>query len=258
MRDATFFACAARPVTGGERVTRVMGRVGVGLRRLAGISGGAEAERRRTVAADDLSLIATVRGGGEAGSDAYRTLVERYQEKVYRIAFEVLRSHEDAQDATQESFVKAFLALKEFKGDSSFYTWLYRIAFNMSVDWKRKVARRPSQELKEDSVPYSGPLSGTVEGPHAALVRKEQGDKIQEVLKELSDEHRTVVVLREVEGMSYEEIADVVGVSKGTVMSRLFYARRKLQEGLVSVHPERDEVADSSDTSQNANEKGNL
>lgn len=230
-----------------------MGRVAVGLRRLLGVSDG---QTSAQVTQDDESLVAAVQQQGPGASEAYRLLVERYEGRVYRIAYEVLRSHEDAQDAVQETFVKAYLALKEFKGDSSFYTWLYRIAFNMAVDWKRKVARRQnnSQEFREDLHGDDGMASGAIEGPQAALLRKEKGAQIQRVLQQLSEEHRAVIMLREVEGLSYEEIADVVGVSKGTVMSRLFYARKKLQEALREFQPEGESVAHSASRAQNTPE----
>ena len=183
---------------------------------------------------DDAILVARAARGDR---DAFRVLVERHQHRSYRLAFEVTRSKEDAEDVIQESFVKAYLALPSFKGESAFSTWLHRIVYNMAIDVRRKRSgkergREEFDELK--IVPGSDNLAVAREEfhPHARLVSKESAGRIQEELNTLSEEHRAVVILREIEGMSYEEIADVVGVSKGTVMSRLHYARKRLQRGL--------------------------
>lgn len=183
----------------------------------------------------DAELVAKASAGDK---DAYRLLVEKYQQRVFAIAFDVVRSREDAEDIAQESFVKAYLSLPEFKGESSFYTWLYRIAYNMAIDFKRRIVRRGGapvefDETRVDAVAEgSGTLQNRFGSPQDLMLRKEESQQIQKVLTEISPEHRTVITLREIEGLSYEEIADVVGVSKGTVMSRLHYARKYLQQGL--------------------------
>jgi RNA polymerase sigma-70 factor, ECF subfamily len=179
--------------------------------------------------------------------EAYRQLVERYQGRVYAIAFEIVKNREDAEDITQESFVKAYLSLGSFKGDSSFFTWLYRIVHNMALDVRRKLARRGGGTLEYDEAKASktregggsyGISSGAeVLGPQEQLLDREKAAVIQRALGEISEEHRSVVVLREIDGLSYEEIAKVTGVSKGTVMSRLFYARKKLQQALRDYAP---------------------
>jgi RNA polymerase sigma-70 factor (ECF subfamily) len=186
--------------------------------------------------------------------DAYRLLVEKYQGKILALALDVLKSREDAEDIVQESFVKAYLSLASFKGESSFYTWLYRIAYNMSIDVRRRTARRGGAHLEfKESASVSRGIAGgnesggaatavpehlqNVEGPHEALHRKETGAKIQEVLQELSPEHRAVIVLREVDGLDYGEISDATGVPRGTVMSRLHYARKALQKALKDLAP---------------------
>lgn len=186
--------------------------------------------------------------------EAYRVLVERYQGRLLTTALDVVKTREDAEDVVQETFVKAFLSLSQFKGDSSFYTWLYRICFNMAIDIRRKASRRGGTHLEyketrgvkrgvgEGSGVDSGP-SGVgqhhqrVEGPHESLARKELGRKIQEVLGELSEEHRAVIMLREIDGLDYDEISQALGVPKGTVMSRLFYARKALQKALEEFAP---------------------
>jgi RNA polymerase sigma-70 factor (ECF subfamily) len=202
--------------------------------------------------------------------EAYRTLVERYQSRLMAMAVDILKTREDAEDVVQETFVKAFLSLGQFKGESSFYTWLYRICFNMAVDIRRKVARRGGTHLEykeqvsvnksaegsfgSDSSPGVD-VSQRVEGPHDALARKELGRKIQEVLGELSEEHRAVITLREIDGLDYEEIAHAIGAPKGTVMSRLFYARKALQKALqdfapASSHSEGNERVDTEQSSR--------
>lgn len=200
---------------------------------------------------DDNTLVQmTLKGDKEA----YRALVERYQSRLFSTALDIVKTREDAEDVVQETFVKAFLSLGQFKGQSSFYTWLYRICFNMAIDIRRKAGRRGGTHLEfkehlgvnrtavEDGARESGG-GGTghhpqrVEGPHDALARKELGHKIQEVLGELSEEHRAVIMLREIDGLDYDEIAKAIGVPKGTVMSRLFYARKALQKALEEFAP---------------------
>jgi RNA polymerase sigma-70 factor (ECF subfamily) len=200
---------------------------------------------------DDTDLVhMTLKGDKEA----YRALVERYQGRLFSTALDIVKTREDAEDVVQETFVKAFLSLGQFKGQSSFYTWLYRICFNMAIDIRRKAGRRGGTHLEykehvgvnraatEGGAP-DGEGSGTahhqqrIEGPHDALARKELGHKIREVLGELSEEHRAVIMLREVDGLDYDEIAKAIGVPKGTVMSRLFYARKALQKALEEFAP---------------------
>ncbi len=193
--------------------------------------------KQSSQAATDKALVARSVAGDK---EAFRILVDKYQAKAYSIAFGVLQRKEDAEDVVQESFVKAFLSLKDFKGESAFYTWFYRIVFNMSVDYRRKIMRRGGPPVEYDELmPPSGIDSSVAaddlaQNPHTLMARKETAKQFAESLKELSEDHRTVIALREFEGLSYEEIADVTGVSKGTVMSRLHYARKKLQEELES------------------------
>lgn len=191
--------------------------------------------------ARDEALVARAASGDK---EAYRALVERYQHRVYSIAFEIVRNREDAEDVAQESFVKTYLSLKDFKGESSFFTWLYRIVYNMALDVRRRSARRGGDavEFNEITTPASASIAaplGHVEGPQEAALNKERAKVIKQVLGEISEEHRTVMMLREVEGLSYDEIAKVVGISKGTVMSRLHYARKALQKALHEFAPAR-------------------
>jgi len=211
----------------------------------------------------DRDLVARVIAGER---DAYRVLVEKYQSRALAIALEIVKSREDAEDIVQESFVKAYLSLGEFRNQSAFYTWLYRIVYNMAIDFKRKVARRGGEALEYDEGSSEGALeefSGRVAGPHEAIVEKEQRARIARVVADLSPEHRAVIVLREVEGLSYDDIARVTGVTKGTVMSRLHYARKRMQGALGDIAPEgrRTEegsgVSEASEISRNkVNESG--
>ena len=202
-------------------------------------------------ARDDNDLVRMTLAGDK---EAYRALVERYQGRLFSTALDIVKTREDAEDVVQETFVKAFLSLGQFKGQSSFYTWVYRICFNMAIDIRRKAGRRGGThlEFKEHTGVNRAAVqegareiggnglashSQNVEGPHDALARKELGRKIQEVLGQLSEEHRAVIMLREVDGLDYEEIAQAIGVPKGTVMSRLFYARKALQKALEEFAP---------------------
>jgi RNA polymerase sigma-70 factor (ECF subfamily) len=199
---------------------------------------------------DGALVSATLRGDKRA----YQVLVERYQGRLLRVAMDILKNSSDAEDVVQESFVKAFVSLDKFKNQASFYTWLHRITFNMAVDLQRKNQRRGGQhfEYKEDfsvsrstgsdDISATGgaevPFSQNIEGPQEALLRRETGKKIDQVFASLSDEHRAVITLREVDGLDYEEIAAALGVPRGTVMSRLFYARKALQQALREFAPE--------------------
>jgi RNA polymerase sigma-70 factor (ECF subfamily) len=204
----------------------------------------------------DKDLVARVIGGDR---EAYRVLVEKYQNRALAIALEIVKSREDAEDIVQESFVKAYLSLGEFRNQSAFYTWLYRIVYNMAIDFKRKMVRRGGDTLEYDEVSGtagSEELAGRVAGPHEAIVEKEQRARIARVVAELSPEHRAVIVLREVEGLSYDEIARVTGVTKGTVMSRLHYARKRMQGALHDLAPEGAGVVEEEGLKNKVNESG--
>lgn len=188
------------------------------------------------MAPGDWELVQRSRAGDR---DAFRVLVERYQRKVAALALGMLRNREDALDVVQDTFAKAWQSLDKFKGDSSFYTWVYRIAVNLCIDQQRRDAKMPQ-------VP-SGPPDGE-DGPEEELPAAVLGDEpedpfrrardaelargIQQAISELTPEHRAVILLREVDGLSYEEISQALDCPKGTVMSRLHYARRQLQERL--------------------------
>jgi RNA polymerase sigma-70 factor (ECF subfamily) len=173
---------------------------------------------------------------------AFRTLVERNQGRLFAVAFGMLKDRDDAMDVVQDAFIKAHKKLVDFEGNAAFGTWLYRICVNLCIDKKRSDARRRSVALddaraidvsdeKEPPLPGVGPRSSGT-NPARNLHDKELGSEIDRGLARLSSEHRAVLLLREVEGMSYEEIAETLEIPKGTVMSRLFHARKNLQRQL--------------------------
>lgn len=181
---------------------------------------------------NDQELIARCQRGD---LDAYEPLVNKYRERVYAQAFNLTRNADDACDLCQLTFVKAWKSLKNFRGQSSFYTWLYRIATNLAIDLIRSKQKNPTTEFDdaiekeetEDNKPFA-----KQELPSDDLQRKELGQAIDAAVAKLTPEHREVIVLREFEGLDYREIAKVVGCSIGTVMSRLHYARLNLQKSL--------------------------
>ncbi|MBH25268.1 MAG: RNA polymerase subunit sigma [Myxococcales bacterium] len=184
----------------------------------------------------DKNLVIRAQNGDE---EAFRQLVERYQRKVYSIAYGVVRNREDALDLTQDAFIKIHRNLPNFKGTSSFYTWLYRIVVNLGIDHKRKTSRVHSVDYddtikREEDQGGGGDLAPSRMGtnPSKVMRRKELARQMQAALETLSDNHRTAILLREVHGMSYEEMAEAMNVSKGTVMSRLHHARKNMQKAL--------------------------
>ncbi len=178
----------------------------------------------------DAELITRVLAGKTA---AYRPLVVRYQNRLHGMVVGMVRNHEDARDIVQMTFVKAYQNLATFRIDSSFYTWIYRIAMNLAIDHCRKGKRRKTTSFEEAVAARDE--DGTMleqhheDSPARALARKELHERIHDALDELNEDMREAVLLREVEGLSYKEIAERMGIPEGTVMSRLFYARKKLQ-----------------------------
>lgn len=176
----------------------------------------------------------------QGNREAFRELVERHQRKITGLLSGMLQNPEDAMEIAQETFAKAFRSLDGFRGESSFYTWLYRIALNLAIDFRRRSRRAPAVALQDrlgnsetDSL-YEDVIGDEEESrdPFARARSRELGQRVSEAIEELTPEHRAVILLREVEGLSYEEISDVMQCSKGTVMSRLHYARKRLQNRL--------------------------
>jgi RNA polymerase sigma factor (sigma-70 family) len=164
---------------------------------------------------------------------AYDELVKRYQERIYATIYHMTGNHEDANDLAQESFIKAFSALKSFKGGSSFYTWLYRIAVNKTINFLKQRKNKYHLSLNDlDINAENDPdLVALISDktPHREVGLTELQKKLNEALLKLSEPHRMVVVLHDVQGQSHEEIAEIMGCNIGTVRSRLFYARQQLQ-----------------------------
>lgn len=200
------------------------------------------APERMREAEEDRVLIAQAQQGDRA---AFRRLVERHQRRAFAIAFGLVRNEQDARELVQDAFLRVFKNLDSFQGGSSFFTWLYRIITNLSIDLIRKPGRRDA-ELNEnrreldESDDSDFPLLSKLEGadPADAVRRAEIGARLRLALDALPEYHRTVILLREVDGMSYDEMAEIMQVSKGTIMSRLFHARQKLQRALADCYEE--------------------
>ena len=188
-------------------------------------------EREKGGVPDD-ALIRTALAGDDA---AFGELVERYKGRAFGVAVGIVGNGDDALDVVQDSFIKAYYKLKEFRFGSNFYTWFYRLLVNQAIDRWRKSARSAEVPLdeswlsEEDSPPDAFAYPRT---PEDLARNRELGDALQRAIASLPEYHRAVIVLREVEGMAYDEIAKTLGCSVGTVMSRLHYARGKLKEAL--------------------------
>lgn len=181
-----------------------------------------------TASVNETTLVTAARAG-DVG--AFEELVARYRDRLYARAFSMVRSPDEAVDLTQEAWIKIWQRLDQFQGDSGFATWATRVLINVCLDFLRKKKR-----LAEESVEQMNDESGGVErllpsvasNPTEGLEQAELRQRLDEAMANLSDEHRTVLILHAYEGLEYKEIARRVGCSLGTVMSRLFYARRRL------------------------------
>lgn len=181
-------------------------------------------------APEDAALVNAARNGDMY---AYDQLIQRYQERIYATVYHMTSNHEDANDLAQETFIKAYSALKSFKGDSSFYTWVYRIAVNKTINFLKQRKNKVSLSLNDldfqvendpDMVAF---VSDKTPRRDAAL--SELQEKLNGAMQKLSEPHRMVVTLHDIQGLSHEEIADIMECNVGTVRSRLFYARQQLQ-----------------------------
>ncbi|HEY1717412.1 MAG TPA: sigma-70 family RNA polymerase sigma factor [Verrucomicrobiae bacterium] len=182
---------------------------------------------------EETELVRRARHGD---LQAYDDLVKRYQERIYATIYHMTSNHEDANDLAQDSFIKAFQALKSFKGGSSFYTWLYRIAVNKTINFLKQRKNRTHMSLNDIdfNAEHDPDLMALISDntPRRAAGLTELQKKLNEALLKLSEPHRLVVVLHDVQGQSHEEIAEVMGCNIGTVRSRLFYARQQMQSYL--------------------------
>lgn len=181
----------------------------------------------------------------EGDHDAFGVLVERYQERAFRLAVRILRDEEQARDAVQDAFLKVYGALDRFEGRSGFYTWLYRVVFNRCLDLQRRERARPVLHASAASEESGGEEAllgeGAEEGVGASRFASPESSRsdselrvvLVDAVRTLPDDARQTFLLREVDGLSYSEIAEVLDVPKGTVMSRLHYARKRLRETLL-------------------------
>src|SRR5580693_4212223 len=191
-----------------------------------------------SVAQDDIALVRRCQKGDAL---AFEQLVIKYRSKVFSMIYGMVQNEQDAWDLAQEGFIKAWRSIHRFKGQASFYTWLYRIVTNVAIDSLRRKGFKKTAEFDDQiaasevepgsrTVPTPDPL------PHHGLEREEIRQRIEQAISKLSPEHRAVIVMKEIEELQYNEIAEALGCSIGTVMSRLFYARKKLQTLLKDVY----------------------
>ena len=177
-----------------------------------------------------------VRRAQKGDLEAYDELIKRYQERIYATVYHMTSNHEDANDLSQDAFIKAFQALKSFKGGSSFYTWLYRIAVNKTINFLKQRKNKLHMSLNdldfntENNPDLVALISDKTPRREAGL--KELSEKLNEALLKLSEQHRLVMVLHDVQGQSHEEVAEIMDCNIGTVRSRLFYARQQMQAWL--------------------------
>jgi len=224
-------------------------------------------EVRAKEAQEDRALVERVQAGDK---EAFRTLVERHQRRAFSIAMSLVRDENDARELVQDAFLRVYKNIGTFQGQSSFFTWLYRIITNLSIDLIRKPGRQvaeldesrrgghlaavaDSEEGSTKEFPFLSRIDGA--DPADVVRRGEIALRLREALAALPEYHRGVILMREVEGLSYEEMAEAMGVSKGTIMSRLFHARQKLQKALVDCYKEQiGERPASTPTSSDSNE----
>jgi len=180
------------------------------------------------VSADDHRLIAASLKGD---TTAFGELVRRYQDRLYNTVYRLLDNADDAQDVVQDAFLNAYQSLDGFKGDSQFFTWLYRIAVNTAISHKRKQRLTLSIDTGRNGEGRIEPLdTADTSRPGHALEQAEEQRRVQRALNRLSAEHRAVLVMKDMDGRKYEEMADVLGVPIGTIRSRLHRARSELRE----------------------------
>ena len=179
---------------------------------------------------EEMVLVKRARQGD---MEAYDDLVRRYQERIYATIYHMTSNHEDANDLAQEAFIKAFHALKSFKGGSSFYTWVYRIAVNKTINFLKQ--RRHKAQMSLDDLDFNAEHDPDLVAlisdrtPRREIHLAELQEKLNIAMQKLSEPHRLVVTLHDVQGLSHEEIAKIMDCNIGTVRSRLFYARQQLQ-----------------------------
>ena len=195
-----------------------------------------------TLAQADVSELDLVKRCQAGQTEAFDELVTRYRTRIFAMIYNMVHNEQDAWDLAQDSFVKAWKSIKRFRGRSSFYTWIYRIVMNVTIDWLRKKQVKGAGVEFDDAIqlrevnPASKTLPKADPLPYERMERTEVRARIDNAITQLSPEHRAVILMKETEGMQYHEIAETLGCSIGTVMSRLFYARKKLQNLLKDVY----------------------
>ena len=195
-----------------------------------------------TLAQADVSEADLVRRCQAGDTEAFGELVTRYRARVFSVIYNMVHSEQDAWDLAQDSFLKAWKSIKRFRWRSSFYTWIYRIVMNVTIDWLRKKQVKGGGAEFDDAIqlkevdPASKTVPKTDALPYETMERSEIRARIDKAITQLSPEQRAVILMKEIEEMQYREIAEALGCSIGTVMSRLFYARKKLQNLLRDVY----------------------
>ena len=195
-----------------------------------------------TLAQADVSELDLVKRCQAGQTEAFDELVTRYRTRIFAMIYNMVHNEQDAWDLAQDSFVKAWKSIKRFRGRSSFYTWIYRIVMNVTIDWLRKKQVKGAGVEFDDAIqlrevnPASKTLPKADPLPYERMERTEVRARIDNAITQLSPEHRAVILMKETEGMQYHEIAETLGCSIGTVMSRLFYARKKLQNLLKDLY----------------------
>jgi RNA polymerase sigma factor (sigma-70 family) len=193
-----------------------------------------EGERTSAPTIEDQELVLRVQKGDAV---AFDQLIEKYKLRVYGVIYNMVSNHEDASDLSQETFVRAFKSIHSFKSKANFYTWLYRIGVNTTLNFLKR-RKEPHLSLNEwdsdiDQDPALKELTSPDTGSNA-LDREELQQKLNEALQKLSEEHRAVVVLHDIEGLRHQEIAKILGCTEATARSRLFYAHQQLQSLLAN------------------------
>src|ERR1700730_12172479 len=195
-----------------------------------------------TVAQPDVSELDLVKRCQAGETEAFDELVTRYRTRIFGMVYNMVHNEQDAWDLAQDSFVKAWKSIGRFRGKSSFYTWIYRIVMNVTIDWLRKRQIKAGGPEFDDTIQLKeiDPASKTVPKadplPHQRMEHHEIRDLIDKAIAQLSPGHGAAILMKEIEEMQYHEIAETLGCSIGTVMSRLFYARKKLQNPLRDVY----------------------
>jgi RNA polymerase sigma-70 factor (ECF subfamily) len=183
---------------------------------------------------EETEMISRCQQGDQ---EALKEIFDKYHKRVYRIAYGVVRHREEAIDIVQEVFIKLFRSIKNFKGKSHFYTYLYRMVMNTAIDHTRKTGKQFISSLDEEG--SFEPSDELEKGPERILLQKELEERVKGAMEKLPAEQRAALIFRDVEGLSYQEMAEAMGCSIGTVMSRLHYGRKRIQELLkdyVEIH----------------------